>query len=206
MPKQWFFAFEGMDGSGNTTQSRLLAEFLRSEGVAVVLTKEPTEGFVGKRIRAVLQKHATATPLELQQMFVADRREHMGNLVEPALKSGKVVITDRYMLSTLAYGGLDIDMEKLRAMNSAFRVPDMTFVIDVQPEVAMDRVHGRLSQAGKRREDAELFEDARKLERVRANYLRVARLYPNVHVINGDRRIEDVEMDVRRIVLEKMKL
>ena len=206
MQRQWFVAFEGMDGSGNTTQSRLLADFLRSEGVAVVLTKEPTEGFVGKSIRAVLQKRATATPLELQQMFVADRREHMGNTVDPALNSGKVVITDRYMFSTLAYGGIDVDMEKLRAMNSAFRVPDMTFLIDVQPEVAMDRVHSRLAHSGKRKEDAELFEEIRKLERVRANYLKVAKLYPNVHVINGNRPIEEVEMDVRRIVLEKIKL
>ncbi|MCX6820946.1 MAG: dTMP kinase [Candidatus Aenigmarchaeota archaeon] len=206
MQRQWFVAFEGLDGSGTTTQSKLLAEFLRSEGVAVVLTKEPTEGFVGKRIRAVLRKQATATPLELQQMFVADRREHMGNLVEPALKSGKVVITDRYMFSTLAFGGLGVDMEKLRAMNSAFRVPEMTFIIDVPPDTALDRVHGRLAQSGKRREDAELFEEDGKLERVRANYLRVAKLYPNVHVINGDRKKEEVEMDVRRIVLEKIKL
>lgn len=204
--KGLFIAFEGMDGSGNTTQSRLLAEFLQSEGVRVALTKEPTEGYVGKRIRAVLQKRASATPLELQQMFVADRREHMSASVEPTLKSGKAVITDRYMFSTLAFGSIDIPLEKLRAMNAEFRVPDITFIIDVQPEVALDRVHGRLAQSGKRREDAELFEEMGKLERVRENYLKVAKLYPNVHVIDGGRPIDAVAMDVREVVVDKLKL
>lgn len=200
-----FVAFEGMDGSGNTTQSKLLAEFLKSEGRSVVLTKEPTEGYVGKRIRAVLQKRATAAPLELQQMFVADRREHMATVVDPALKFGKVVVTDRYMFSTLAFGGIDVPLEKLRAMNAEFRVPDITFIIDVQPDVALDRVEGRLAQAGKRKEDAELFEELGKLKRVRENYLRVAKLYPNVHVIDGGRPIEAVADDVRYVVVKRLE-
>jgi dTMP kinase len=204
--KGFFIAFEGPDGSGNTTQSRLLAEFLKSEGRNVVLTKEPTEGYVGKRIRAVLQKRASATPLELQQMFVADRREHMAAVVDPALKFGKIVVTDRYMFSTLAFGSIDIPLEKLRSMNAEFRVPDITFIIDVPPEVALDRVHGRLAQSGKRREDAELFEERGKLERVRENYLRVAKLYPNVHVIDGGRQIDAVAMAVREVVVDKLKL
>jgi dTMP kinase len=197
-----FVVFEGCDGSGNSTQSKLLADFLKSEGRDVVLTKEPTEGYVGRRIRDVLQKRASATPLELQQMFVADRREHMAALVEPALKSGKAVITDRYMFSTLAFGGIDVDMELLRRMNSGFRVPDLTFVIDVPAEVSMERMKGRLRENGTK---LELFEETEKLRRVRENYLKIAKLYPNVHVIDGNRPIEAVAADVREIVLSAMK-
>jgi dTMP kinase len=193
---------EGLDGSGNTTQSKLLAGFLKSEGRDVVLTKEPTEGYVGRRIRDVLQKRASATPLELQQMFVADRREHLAALVEPALKSGKTVITDRYMFSTLAFGGIDVDMELLRRMNSGFRVPDLTFVIDVPAEVSMERMKGRLKDKGTK---LELFEETEKLRRVRENYLKIAKLYPNVHVIDGNRPIEVVAADIREIVLSAMK-
>jgi len=200
--KGLFVAFEGMDGSGNTTQSKLLADFLKSEGLDVVLTKEPTEGYVGKRIREVLQKKASASPLELQQMFVADRREHMAALVEPALKSGKTVITDRYMFSTLAFGGIDVDMELLRRMNSGFRVPDITFVVDVPAEVSMERMKRRLKENGTK---LELFEKTEKLKRVRENYLKIAKLYPNVHVIDGNRPIEAVAADVRGIVSRAMK-
>jgi len=197
-----FVAFEGTDGSGNTTQSKLLVDFLKSEGRDVVLTKEPTEGYVGRRIRDVLQKRASATPLELQQMFVADRREHLAAAVEPALKSGKAVITDRYMFSTLAFGGIDVDMELLRRMNSGFRVPDLTFVIDVPAEVSMERMKGRLRENGTK---LELFEETEKLKRVRENYLKIAKLYPNVHVIDGNRPIEVVAADIREIVLSAMK-
>ena len=200
--KGLFVAFEGMDGSGNTTQSKLLADFLKSEGLDVVLTKEPTEGYVGKRIREVLQKKASASPLELQQMFVADRREHMAALVEPALKSGKTVITDRYMFSTLAFGGIDVDMELLRRMNSGFRVPDITFVVNVPAEVSMERMKRRLKENGTK---LELFEKTEKLKRVRENYLKIAKLYPNVHVIDGNRPIEAVAADVRGIVSRAMK-
>lgn len=199
-----FIAFEGIDGSGNTTQSKLLVAFLKSKGLDVVLTKEPTEGKVGKDIRAVLRKTRSVPPIELQRMFVADRKEHLDTLVEPALKSGKTVITDRYMLSTLAYGGIDVELEKLREMNSAFMVPDITFIVDVPPEVALERVQRRLTQGGKGKEDAELFEELGKLKRVRENYLRVAKLYPNVHVIDGSRPIGAVAADVRKIVLERL--
>ena len=202
MKHGFFYAMEGLDGSGNTTQSKLLAGFLKSEGRDVVLTKEPTEGYVGRRIRDVLQKRASATPLELQQMFVADRREHLAALVEPALKSGKTVITDRYMFSTLAFGGIDVDMELLRRMNSGFRVPDLTFVIDVPAEVSMERMKGRLKDKGTK---LELFEETEKLRRVRENYLKIAKLYPNVHVIDGNRPIEVVAADIREIVLSAMK-
>jgi dTMP kinase len=200
-----FVAFEGLDGSGQTTQSKLLAGFLKGKGADVVLTKEPTDEGVGKKIRDVLQKRAQASPFELQRMFVADRKEHLDSFVEPALASGKTVITDRYFFSTLAYGGIDTELGRLREMNSAFRIPDLTFVIDVPPEVALGRVQKRLAGSGKSKNETELFEELGKLERVRENYLKVAKLYPNVHVIDGNRPIEAVAADIQGIVSRAMK-
>jgi len=203
MRKPLFVAFEGLDGSGNTTQSRLLVEFLKSKGRDVVLTKEPTTGEIGSRIREVLRKRTAASPMELQRMFVEDREQHLQSVIEPALAAGKDVVTDRYMFSTMAFGGIHLSMDMLREMNAGFRVPDLTFVIDVSAEVSMERVRRRMEENGAKR--LELFEDPGKLKLVRENYLKVARLYPNVHVIDGDRTIEDVAKDVRAEVLHIME-
>ena len=201
MSKALFVAFEGLDGSGNTTQSKLLVEFLKSKGREVVLTKEPTTGDVGSRIREVLQKRSAASPMELQRMFVEDRAQHLASVIEPALAAGRDVVTDRYMFSTMAFGGIHLGMEVLREMNAKFRVPDLTFIIDVPAEVSMERVRRRMEENGAKR--LELFEEIGKLKLVRENYLRVAKLYPGMHVIDGDRTIEDVAADVRKIVLDK---
>jgi dTMP kinase len=105
-----FIAFEGLDGSGSSTQSRILAEKLEAKGHKVLLTKEPTKDTpIGGLIREVLQRKLPATPEGLQFLFSADRAEHLKRDIEPALANGKVVITDRYMFSTIAYGALDIE-------------------------------------------------------------------------------------------------
>jgi len=201
--KGMLYAFEGLDGSGNTTQSKLLVEFLESKGRDVVLTKEPTDEHVGKIIRDVLQKRLQTSPLALQQMFVADRGHHLHAVIEPALVVGKDVVTDRYMFSTIAFGSIDVDIELLRRMNSEFRVPDLTFVIDVPAEVSMERMKKRLKENGAKQ--LELFEETEKLKKVRENYLKIAKLYPNVHVIDGNRPIEAVAADIRGIVSRAVK-
>ena len=201
-----FIVFEGCDGSGNTTQSKLLAEFLRGRVYDVLLTKEPTNGAIGKVIRDVLQKKVKTSPLALQMFFVADRAYHLQTEIEPALEEGKIVISDRYMFSTMAFGGLDVDMDFLKQINSKFRVPDITFVIDASPEVAMERIRKR--EAAKQKSGLvklEHFEELEKLRRVRENYLKIAKLYPNVHVVDGNRPIEAVAAEVQKIVLGKLK-
>jgi len=134
-------------------------------------------------------------------MFVEDRAQHLASVIEPALAAGRDVVTDRYMFSTMAFGGIHLGMEVLREMNAKFRVPDLTFIIDVPAEVSMERVRRRMEENGAKR--LELFEEIGKLKLVRENYLRVAKLYPGMHVIDGDRTIEDVAADVRKIVLDK---
>jgi len=115
------------------------------------------------------------------------------------LKEGKIVICDRYIFSTLSFGALDIDMEFLKTINAKFRVPDITFIIDVPPEVCLKRI-------GKSRfNHFELFEEKEKLEKIRANFLALKDHFPNVHVIDGNRPIEVVASDVQKIVLNELK-
>jgi dTMP kinase len=116
-------------------------------------------------------------------------------VILPALRSGRAVVTDRYLFSSLAYGSLDLDYEWLKLVNSRFPLPNVTFVLDIEPEVAIRRI----------REDRfaiELFEELEKLERVRAAYARIAREFENVQVVKTDDEVEEVQKKIEE-VLEK---
>jgi dTMP kinase len=193
-----FIVFEGVDGAGNTTQSKLLAASLKKRGQEVLITKEPTKNPIGNIIRDVLQKRIKTSPVALQLLFTADRGHHLHNVIEPALRAGKTVISDRYMFSTMAFGGIDADMGFLKQINSKYRVPDLTFIIDVPVEVAMKRINSRSRES-------EFFEEAAKLRKVRTNYLNLKGEFPNVHVIDGARAIEKVAAEIQEIVLGRMK-
>src|SRR3989304_1252387 len=103
-----FYVFEGLDGSGLTTQAALLRNYFLSKGKEAVLTKEPTDGLIGGIIKAPLRDEWKTNPLALQMLFAADRAHHLTTEIEPALKKGKNVISDRYVLSNIAYGSIDI--------------------------------------------------------------------------------------------------
>ena len=193
-----FIVFEGVDGAGNTTQSKLLAAFLKKRGEKVLLTKEPTNKPIGKVIRSVLRKQMKTSPVALQLLFTADRGHHLHSVIEPALRAGKTVISDRYMFSTMAFGGIDADIAFLKQINSKYRVPDLTFIHDVPAEVAMKRI-------GSRSRESEFFEEAAKLRKVRTNYLNLKGEFPNVHVIDGTRAIEKVATEIQEIVVKNLK-
>ena len=193
-----FIVFEGLDGCGISTQAVLLRDFLKTKGKDVLLTKEQTDGAIGGLLKATLKEHFSTSPLTLQFLFVADRAHHLDTEIEPALKEGKIVISDRYIFSTIAFGGLNIDMEFLKMINSKFRKPDLTFVIDAPPEVCLERLK-------KSRFHLELFEDLKKTKKVRENYLSLKDYFPDVHIIDGNRIIEEVAEDVQKIVLSKLK-
>lgn len=194
MPRGKFIVFEGLDGSGQTTQAKLLARYLRGRGKKVLLTKEPTDIGVGRFIRAVLQKKIQMEPLALQLIFCADRAQHLANVIEPALQVGKWVVCDRYALSTLAYGSLGAPLDVLKAANKDFRRPDLTILLDVPAEVAVTRI--RKGRGGK----IELFEQAAMLKKVRRNYLKLRNYFPRTRVVNGDRPINEVAAEVQKIV------
>lgn len=175
-----FIVFEGLDGSGQSTQAEKLYKFFRQTGRLVILTKEPTENSqAGRKIRKVLRKEIKVESDELQKLFAQDRKKHLKTLIKPALKEGKYVISDRYFLSTYAFGGIDLDIEWLINLNNDFILPDITFFLDVSPEICLKRI-------GRRGKRFEFFEKREKLTRIRKNYLSLAARFKGIHLINGE--------------------
>jgi len=188
-----FVAFEGIDGAGLTTHARLTERYLESRGLRVVLTKEPTDGLIGGLIRACLRGEWRADPMTLQLLFAADRCHHVNTVILPALRAGRAVVTDRYLFSSLAYGSLDLDYEWLKVLNSKFPLPHVTFILDIEPAVAVERIR-------QDRFALELFEELEKLERVRSTYLRIAGEFRDVHVVKTDDEVEEVQAKINSIL------
>jgi dTMP kinase len=190
-----FIVVEGLDGSGKNAQIDLLINFLKENGKEVIVTKEPTtESEAGRKVKQALRKEITIEPLELQGLYVQDRKEHLENKVIPALKEGKFVVSSRYAFSTFAYGhsdGLNVDL--LVKMNDNFLLPDLTLIIDVSPESCMERIEGR-------GEPKELFEKLEKLTKVNEIYKKIPEMFENVAIINGERPIPQVFEDVKKAV------
>ena len=185
-----FIVFEGLDGSGQSTQAVLLRHYFEDNKDLVILTKEPTEDSKsGRMIRKVLRKEKKIEPDELQKLFVQDRKEHLNNLIIPNLKNGKFVISDRYFLSTCAFGGINLDMEWLIELNDKFILPNITFLLNVDPRICIERIDKR----GKR---FEFFEEEKKLTKVRENYFKLAKRFPNIYTINGELSKEAVFKEI----------
>ena len=194
-----FIAFEGLDGSGSSTQSRILADKLEGSGHIALLTKEPTnDSPLGKLIREVLQHKWEASPEGLQLLFSADRAEHLKNEIEPALLNGQIVLTDRYFFSTIAYGALAVeDVEWLKSLSKHFRIPDITFLFKLDPKICIERISGRGS-------DFELFEQQEKLKIIWENYEKIAKEYPNFHIIDASNSIEEISEEIWWIVSRQL--
>lgn len=188
--------FEGADGSGLSTQSSMLKEFLEKNH-EVLITKEPTENPIGKLIRAVLKKEISISPVALQLLFTADRAQHLKEL-ETEMKR-KIVIMDRYILSTLAFGALEVDIGFLKKINSNFPKPDMTFIILTSPEECMKRIDNS-------RPSRELFEERGKSKKIRDNYMAMKDFYPNIFLINGNHEKGVIFSEIRKIVESRIKI
>ena len=192
-----FIVIEGLDGSGKSAQVELIIKFLKDTGKIVIETKEPTmESEFGRKIKQALRKEIVVEPLELQKLYVQDRREHLKNKVIPALEEGKFVVSSRYAFSTFAYGysdGLDVDL--LVKLNEEFLLPDLTIIIDVNPESCVERIENR-------GEPKELFEKLEKLTKVNEIYKKTPEMFNNVVVINGNRSIAEVFEDVKKEIIK----
>lgn len=177
--KGMLIAFEGIDGTGKTTQIELLAEALRQRGLRVVTTREPTDGQYGRKIRELYKNRKSVTPEEELALFLDDRREHVAQVIAPALAGGRVVLTDRYYYSTAAYqGAAGHDPQKIIAANELFApVPDMVIMLEAPVSLGVHRVQKL------RGETLNDFEQEETLARVAAIFAELNS--PNIRRIDG---------------------
>jgi dTMP kinase len=133
--------FEGIDGTGKSTQMSLLAKALEENGHTVVTSREPTNGPFGQKLRDSMTT-GRLSPEEELALFHDDRRDHVEHLILPALEAGKIVILDRYYFSTMAYqGARGFDPEEIRRLNEDFApVPDQVFLLELPIETALERI------------------------------------------------------------------
>lgn len=196
MARGKFIVLEGIEGSGKSTQAKLLYEALLQRGEKCILTFEPTDSQIGKMIRELLKAGNKMDIRTLQLLFVADRSEHIENLVKPKLEEGYTVITDRYAPSTIAYGAsfgkkLGLKMSYLLNIHKPFLKPDMVMLIDISPELSAARLASRVGVK-------ERFDEMKSLKSLKKSYDRISKKYhPETwKIIDGSRDIESVKADV----------
>jgi dTMP kinase len=204
-----FITFEGGDGSGKTTQVKALESHLTASGKSCLSTREPGGTSLGKLIRQVLLevgKQPITSPTELF-LYLADRAQHIREVIIPALEQGKIVLCDRHTDSTLAYQGYGrgIDLGLLRSLNdiaSQGIKPDLTLLFDCPVEIGLSRTAQRQSQtASARNEDRFEQEKIEFHERVRAGFLELARAEPRrFRIIDAARPAEEVGQEIKNII------
>lgn len=188
-----FIAVEGLSGSGASTQVTFIKDYLNKKGVKNWITEEPTNDVVGGIAKSYLVNNLQNTnPLSLQLLFAADRATHLDKDIRPKLQEGINVITNRYFLSSLAYGAVEIsDADWLYQINSQFMLPDLTILLKVPVRVCLQRIKN--DNLG-----LDLFNSAKKLEAVWKNYESVAKRYPNIRIFDGEKKPEEVFAEIQR--------
>jgi dTMP kinase len=211
-----FITLEGGDGTGKSTQLKRLNDYLTSAGKPPVVTREPGGTGLGKVIRQVLLeagKETIASPTELF-LYLADRAQHIDEVIAPALAQGKLVLCDRHTDSTLAYQGFGrgIDLKLLRQLNdmaSRGLKPDLTFLLDCSVDVALRRTARRKAEGARGASSEDRFEreEIEFHERVREGFLELARLEPERFcVIDATRPATEVFEQIRSVLDIKLGL
>jgi len=196
-PTGLLIAFEGGEGSGKTTQARLISIWLREFGYDVVTTHEPGATKVGMRLRALLldTAHTGMSPHAEALMYAADRAEHVASVIAPALERGAIVITDRYVDSSLAYqgAGRNLPLADIASFNwwaTGGRVPDLTILLDMDPIAGLNRRARSADRLEAEPADFHL--------RVRAGFLALARAEPSRYlVLDAERPVEEITRDIQ---------
>lgn len=200
IPRGFLIAVEGIDGSGKTTQARRLARYCEEKGLACVLSKEPTSGEYGQLIRTSANRGRLPVEEEIE-ILLKDRREHVEQIIQPALDQEKVVILDRYYFSNAAYqGARGVEPETILARNEAFAPhPDLLLILDVSPQVGLQRIRQRGDEPNK-------FETLDSLERARAIFNQIDRPYKLA--LNGADSVDTIASSImnefQRVAAEKI--
>jgi dTMP kinase len=206
MNKNLFIAFEGIDGSGKSTQVKMLSDYLSARGHKVYTTFEPTDSPIGTTIRNIFSHKMEADHRVIAGLFVADRLDHLLNKrngLLQKLEEGYTVITDRYYFSSYAYHGTHMSMDwviEANAMSADLLRPDLNIYIDVSPEVSMNRIQ-------KGRTSTELYETLDNLRNVREKYFQAfekQKYCEKIAIIDGNRNPDLIAAEVMNKVAALM--
>ncbi len=203
-----FIVFEGIDGSGKSTQIKKLAENLAKRGICCEQTLEPTYGIVGGVLHHILSGKIKADPKVTASLFVADRLDHIlnpENGVMSTLEKGKTVLCDRYYFSSYAYQSVEVPRDWVIEANRLAKEslkPDAVIFVDISPETAMERI-------SQNRENIEIYETLDRLTAVRQGYLDAFELMKNdenIKIFDGSKTVEEIASDIEKYVIEEVFL
>src|SRR6266852_4590673 len=205
MPRSLFISLDGLDGTGKSTQCRLLADWLRKQGQEVVECADPGGTPVGDAIRDLLldRRHDMALPCEAF-LFMASRAQLTAEVIRPALTAGRTVVADRYLLANIVYqghaGGLDPDqLWQIGRLATGGLLPDLTIVLDLPAEVALSRRTGPADRVESR--------DLTYHTRVREGFLAEARRHPDIiQVVDAASPIQKVHERIRHVLANRIYL
>lgn len=200
-----FIVFEGIDGSGKGTIIRETKKFLLQKGIneeQILVTAEPTPGFYGKKVRELLRTNVNpnVNAQQFLDLYVADRKEHLEKELQPALNNDKIILCDRYKYSTFVYQSLQgIPVEKIKELHKEMLIPDLIFILDVNPEISLKRIS--------KRQQLEAFEKQDFLEKVRQGFLASKETFPNenIKIIDASKEISEVKKQVCEELWEIIK-
>jgi dTMP kinase len=190
---------EGIDGAGTTTQTERLVRYLTARGRRAAATREPSDGPIGRLLRDILLGHHRPHPNQsldgrtMALLFAADRVDHLQREIEPLLSDGTDVVSDRYLLSSLAYQAEEADRAWVATLARGVRIPDLTVLIDLPVEVAAERRR----KAGRA---IERYDDDAYQRRVAENYRRLARQDSKVVCVDGTFDVDEVARTIARVV------
>ena len=195
--KSFFLVLDGIDGSGTTTHTKMLVSYLEMLGLKVHLTQEPSKNEIGLLVRQFL-KNNEIPPSTDALLFAADRDLHYKKEIKPKLDHGFIVVSDRYIESSIIYQSVqsdEISIDWIKQINKFARLPDLTIILDIDPKISLAR---------KSQEILEKFEDTKFLDKVRTLYLDRAKA-EGYHIVNTNDIIEIVQQEIQSIVIKKLK-
>ena len=182
--------FEGIDGTGKSTQCKLLAQKLKECGFQVIQTREPTDSIWGKKLREKALKGKRFSPKEELDLFIKDRKQHLENVILPSLKKGIIVVQDRYYFSTMAYqGSKGIDPKLIEKEHHSFApLPNRTFLLQLKPKKALERIQETRDQK------ADAWEQIENLEKCHHIFQNL--VVPGLIKINADQDSQRIHEEI----------